>query len=69
MNRTFVRSFDLVMQHYNLLDYLVKRLTSEADKINVAYIACRADIYKVREAMIAESDSGGIVLAISGWPK
>lgn len=40
----------------------------EADRINVAYIACRTYAYKVMEAMIAQTESGGIVLAMAAWP-
>lgn len=39
----------------------------ESAQINKAYIACRAYAYKVRETLIAETESGGIVLALSEW--
>jgi hypothetical protein len=47
-------------------DGFLKLRFMQADKINVAYASCRAYAYKVREALITETKSGGIVLAMSG---
>jgi hypothetical protein len=47
-------------------DGFLKLRFLQADKINTAYASCRAQLYKIREAMIAQNDEGGIVLAMSG---